>query len=339
LAACSCLLASPAAAEVEQLDASAAAGPQNSLLANATSARADEAEVHRSSISAMLNLMRTFEYQYAICVAAGVLGLVSVWDGWIFSQCLFIGLAALAVGTATSWEVSAQLGDQLGEWGPCAVGFEAAAVTVAACYLGFEGFQLQVGGAFGLVVAHFAASVVKASTWNGLGFLGLYAISGLLGVLFVVVGGRKAFAVVGPAVGGLLLACLAGYIAIDLFYASRVPWIDFVEAVVVGGREPFTSLGDKGPLARYLLLGIWAAATVIGVAHWFLARSGAEGDDAGPPRAPFLQSNAEPLLPPPAARPQPQHGRGGGVPLPPPPKNSFRKSGRSAVKDPYNIYD
>jgi len=254
----------------------------------------------------MMNWLRTYEYQHVIAIVAGVLGLMMSSLPLIFSRFFAIGLAALAVGMATTSEVEAQLGNQLGKWGSWAIGFEGAVVTAVACYIGFDGFQLQVGCAFGLVVAHIAQSVVETSTWTPLKFLVLYNVCGLLGVIFVAVGRRKAFALVGLAVGSLLFTSLIGYSAIGVFTrTSPLAWIDFVEAMVVGS-QPFTSLTDKGPLARYLLLGLWAGTMAIGLMRWSFIGSGTQ-KDGGQFRVPFLASGAGAPLPPPPQRPKRSH--------------------------------
>jgi len=247
-------------------------------------------KVYQSGVWALNDWLRTCEYQFVIAAVAGILGLFSVWDAWIFSRGFAIGYVALVVGMATSWQVNAHnaLESQLGSCGPWAVGLEAAFVTAVACHIGFEGFQLMFGAALGLVMAHWASGIVMADSWAPVLSLMWYAMWGLSIVILIVVGQRRALALLGSFVGGLLFASLIGYMVVSFLAADVPTWIDFTDAVVSG--KPFTS----SPFARDLTLATWVIIASMGIIRWGF-KSFEHRRNTGSLSSPLLKSTSSPL--------------------------------------------
>jgi len=207
--------------------------------------------------------MRTADSQAqaSIALAAGALGVGSVWSPPLFYEALSVGSLGVMSGAACAAQANESWGASLPFWMELLIGVEAALVVSVAAAVGFDGLRTLTGAVLGALVAHFLAlsgTLIKSNSemeplW--------FAVSAAIGAVALLVAGRRITGVLlGPLAGGLLAGSCAGYLAKgavdDGFSAS---WLDFTVALLVGDAlEP----GEERPSGLPLYAAVAAGGLV-----------------------------------------------------------------------------
>lgn len=280
--------------------------------------------------------LRDSSYQSMIAIVVFFVGLLSILDAVVFTRCFSVGMAAVAVGMLANSEADAAWQGVLGDGEMWIVGIEAGAITAAAAYVGFAGFQLFAGACLALGSAHLAARWAMIYAWQPEMIFYFFALSAALGVAAMRVGDKTACAILGPATGGLLVASGAIYLLYDLTNITAnasPPWVDFADALLTGAGASNVFGGDSSfNVVRTVSSGLGLAVFALGFSRYYCKWPSFGFYDEDSERVQHLpiggykEPLAQPLAPPRIVAPAkyndyaPRPGLGaGGPPAPPPP--------------------
>lgn len=205
--------------------------------------------------------LKTEKDQTLIALTAGFVGLLSMLDPALFLKVLSIGTFALLVGVALSSQADAYWGSEVPGFLDVLTGSELSVIAGLAAYLGFDGFLLVIGAAFGLLVSVFMTSLGVFFGWDSPVGLVLYGSTMAVGAVACAVTKEQGCGALGPMVGGLLFgSCVSFCIAGE----GAVPsWLDSVSFLVSGQSH--------GPAWQAYVAGLllWAAVAGVGISRFF----------------------------------------------------------------------
>lgn len=296
---------------------------------------------------------RGSSYQSVIAFVVGTVGLLSIIDAPRFTQFVAVGAAAITVGVLANNESSQAWKGGSSDIETWVVGVEASAITVLAAYFGFEGFQLIMGACLALGLAHVASCWSTICAWMPQVSFFWFPLSAILGASMMKLGQQVACAVIGPMMGGLMVASSLVFLSFRLVdsTADAPPcWIDFADALLSGGGgAPWSGGEEELTITCRVGFAIWLLVAVGGLSRYFVGMPKMASVDPYTTRGsataslPLSSGRSEPLLPrsvvapapAPAisspARPAPQAppSVGSRPPAPPaPPPFKFRGGGR-----------
>jgi len=236
------------------------------------------------SFASLRSWLGAAPYQRCFAGIAGVVGVLSALDAVAFGRLFIIVFAALVGGTIAFFEVGS-FGAAIGSWGPVCVGLEGAAFAASAAIFGFDGFRLVVGGGFGLLIARVVRNFGLCKSRDD--DIIWYSVAAFVGAAVLFAGQKNALAVLGPLVGGLMVASSVAFFVGDASAAST-PWFDFLLALL-GEQTPDKSdafAGDELTMARYVCWGVWALIIVLGTVRCYMGRSSTMGRWMDPEQEP-----------------------------------------------------
>mmetsp|Transcript_67328 Transcript_67328/g.161417 ORF Transcript_67328/g.161417 Transcript_67328/m.161417 type:complete len:381 (-) Transcript_67328:102-1244(-) len=211
--------------------------------------------------------LETSDYQLAIATFGLVLGLASIWRPVRFLQGCACCLAALAAGLV-AWEIASQVWDgEFQELIAAVAGLEAGVVAAVAVAYGFEGAQLMIGALLGLGVAHATLSyapVIDSAfpvsfAWN--------SVFALVGFAVMWVGKRNALGLLGPLLGGLLVADSTGYLLTVLIShgGDMAPYVEFLPSLILGQLSSQLLTSTELEVVRSISVLLWIVVTLLGI--------------------------------------------------------------------------
>eukprot|EP00747_Dinoflagellata_sp_TGD_P066655 gnl/TRDRNA2_/TRDRNA2_154911_c0_seq1.p1 gnl/TRDRNA2_/TRDRNA2_154911_c0~~gnl/TRDRNA2_/TRDRNA2_154911_c0_seq1.p1 ORF type:complete len:512 (+),score=50.97 gnl/TRDRNA2_/TRDRNA2_154911_c0_seq1:71-1606(+) len=163
--------------------------------------------------------LRETQYQAAVAVFAICVGCVCLWDGPAIWHVLFTVTVAVAAAGVVKAETANTMFAKYG----VVLGMQAFVAVGLAVHLGFEGFQVLLGIALGVLGAHeiggwltFVDSQVPAVA------LAWYSLFGMMGFLVYTVWRKPVLAVLAPLLGGLLVASGTGLLVSIAWSAVNV---------------------------------------------------------------------------------------------------------------------
>lgn len=284
---------------------------------------APPAAAHRSTVTgevyddvAAFLCGRPYPKGVALVIAAA--GLLSVADAKRFAKGIFV-FAAFVVGSVLVGDQAAQSwAGELTDLQAQLVTVEAGAILAAAAYVGFKGFQLVLGACAALGVLHVFAKCAVAYGWLPdvpLPWFVLYAFAGVVAVRLL---RSNATAVIGPLVGGWMVANSIVFLGFDLL--SDTPeslcWIDFVGTLYSGRGAALADAGEGSLVAaRVAYLAVLSLVAALGISRHFYKVPAFKLPNlltvppAGRPAPPPPMGVHEHLLPP---RPSPPPSSSGG---------------------------
>jgi len=145
-------------------------------------------------------------HQWCICTAALILGAVSAWDGPFFYKTIFTVVAVLVSASIADYETRALelTADVVSQ---AVVVIQVIMVAATAIYHGFDGFQVLFGAALGLLGTQGSCGWALSADHVVHGFaLLLYSMGALLGCLVFTLWRHLFLKMLGPLVGGFLVA-------------------------------------------------------------------------------------------------------------------------------------
>jgi len=145
-------------------------------------------------------------HQWCVCTAALILGAVSAWDGPFFYKTIFTVVSVMVAASIADYETRAlELTADLVSQSVVVVQVSIAVAT--AIYHGFGGFQVLFGAALGLLGTQGSCRWALSADHVVHGFaLFLYSMGALLGCLIFTVWRHLFLKMLGPLVGGFLVA-------------------------------------------------------------------------------------------------------------------------------------
>lgn len=229
-------------------------------------------------LHSLISWLRASHHQGIIVAGAVVIGAFCAWDGPGVWRVLFTVLGAMAASALVHFEVH---GTDLvyNQGAEAVILLQVAGSAALSIHCGFEGSQVMLGAILGFMGAYGCGDWVRSLDGilpHGPGFsVFLYLVGTVLGILLCTLWRKPVLAMLGPLLGGLLLASSAGTI-ISRSYAALpedgdcrmtgcllplppadTPWVDVAKALL-------------GPLQRSAL----AAHCSCAVAAMFIHRFG-----------------------------------------------------------------